>query len=153
ADRPGVRGPGQPVRRPLRRVRPAAGGAALPAGLRPPDPRVDRPRRVRGGGQPHRAPPVRRDLPGGAPGPGGADDESGCACRARGAMAGVTAKAARSGLWARYLGVSLVHSNAERIAAQPALVRALTDGVERSAEPEMPDAEGEWFEVRERGEV
>lgn len=60
---------------------------------------------------------------------------------------------ARSGVWTRYLGVSLVHSDAARVAAQPALLRALTDGVERSDEPRMPDADGEWFEVREGGET
>lgn len=54
--------------------------------------------------------------------------------------------------WTRHLGVSLVPTEAERVAAQPALLRALTDGVDRSAEPSMPaDAPGEWFEVREGG--
>ncbi len=67
-------------------------------------------------------------------------------------MAGVIADASpRSGVWTRYVGVTLVHSDAGRVASQPALVRALTDGVERSAEPAMPEAEGEWFEVREGG--
>ena len=68
-------------------------------------------------------------------------------------MAGVSAavSAGASGVWTRYLGVSLVRSDAARVAAQPALVRALTDGVERSADPAMPGADGEWFEVREGG--
>ena len=57
----------------------------------------------------------------------------------------------RSGVWTRYLGVTLVHSDAARVAAQPALVRALTDGVERSAEPAMPEADGDWYEMREGG--
>ena len=63
------------------------------------------------------------------------------------------ASGARSGAWTRYLGVSLVRSDAARIAAQPALVRALTDGYDRSAAPEMPDADGDWFEVREGGDT
>jgi GNAT superfamily N-acetyltransferase len=59
------------------------------------------------------------------------------------------------GAWARGLGITLVHSDAERVAAQPSLVRALTDGVDRSAEPAMPGAgeQDEWFEVREAGEA
>ncbi len=60
---------------------------------------------------------------------------------------------ARGGVWTRYLGVSLVRSEGAWIAAQPALVRALTDGHDRSAAPEMPEAAGDWFEVRESGEL
>ncbi|MCK9495578.1 MAG: GNAT family N-acetyltransferase [Dehalococcoidia bacterium] len=59
-------------------------------------------------------------------------------------------------VWTKYLGVSLVTSDAARVAAQPALVRALTDGHDRAAAPAMPeDAEslGEWFEMREGGET
>lgn len=58
-----------------------------------------------------------------------------------------------SGVWTRHLGISLVRTDAARVAAQPALVRALTDGVERSAEPSMPEADGDWYEVREGGET
>src|SRR5690606_35667956 len=32
-------------------------------------------------------------------------------------------------------------------------LRALTDGFDRAAPPAMPDAEGEWFEIREGGET
>lgn len=70
------------------------------------------------------------------------------------------AEAARSGVWTRYLGVwtrylgvSLVHVPASRIAEQPALVRALTDGWDRSAASEMPEVEGDWLEVREGRET
>jgi len=68
-------------------------------------------------------------------------------------MAGVSAapSAGAGGVWTRYLGVSLVRSDAARVGAQPPLVRALTDGVERSAEPTMPEADGDWYEVREGG--
>ena len=68
-------------------------------------------------------------------------------------MTSEAAGAPRSGVWTRYLGVSMVRSDATRVASQPALVRALTDGVERSDEPRMPEADGEWFEVREGGET
>lgn len=61
------------------------------------------------------------------------------------------ASSPRSGVWTRYLGVTLVHSDASRVGAQPPLVRALTDGVERSAEPAMPEADGDWYEMREGG--
>lgn len=55
--------------------------------------------------------------------------------------------------WTRHLGVSLVNVDASRVAGQPALVRALTDGHDRAAEPAMPDADGDWYEVRERRAV
>lgn len=65
----------------------------------------------------------------------------------------MTVEGARGGVWTRYLGVSLVRSDAERIAARPALVRALTDGEDRAAAAVMPEADGEWFEIREGGET
>ncbi|MDA0300899.1 MAG: GNAT family N-acetyltransferase [Chloroflexi bacterium] len=60
--------------------------------------------------------------------------------------------AASRGVWTRHLGVSLVAVDRERIAAQPAVARALTDGVERSWEAVMPpETPGQWYEARERG--
>lgn len=59
-------------------------------------------------------------------------------------------------VWTRYLGVSLVHSDAARVASQPELVRALTDGHDRAAQPAMPEGAetlGDWFEVREGRET
>src|SRR5690606_8589727 len=85
----------------------------------------------------------------------GAHDEGGRPRRARGTLALGGAPAGVS-VWTKYLGVSLVTSDAARVAAQPALVRALTDGHDRAAAPAMPeDAEslGEWFEMREGGET
>jgi len=65
-----------------------------------------------------------------------------------------------SGPWTRFLGVTLVASTREQVAALPSLVRALTDGVDRSGPAVMPpeddagpsDAlDDAWYEVRERG--
>ena len=67
-----------------------------------------------------------------------------------------------SGVWTRSLGVTLVASTREQIAAHPSLVRALTDGVDRSGPAVMPpeddqdardaqDAQDAWYEVREGG--
>lgn len=67
----------------------------------------------------------------------------------------MTAAVPRSGVWTRHLGVTLARSDRARVASQPALVRALTDGVDRSGEPAMPDvpAAAEWYEVREGGQT
>lgn len=61
-----------------------------------------------------------------------------------------------SGVWTRSLGVTLVAVTREQIAAHPSLVRALTDGVDRSGPAVMPseddqDVQDAWYEVRERG--
>ena len=56
--------------------------------------------------------------------------------------------------WTRHLGIVLVPVDAASVVAQPVLLRALTDGFDRAAEPVMPGpASGDWFEVREGGQT
>lgn len=54
-------------------------------------------------------------------------------------------------LWTKALGVALVETTAEAVASDPALLRALTDGIERSADAAMPELGPgvEWYLVRE----
>jgi len=55
--------------------------------------------------------------------------------------------------WTKALGVTLVETTAEVVAADPALLRALTDGIKRSDEAAMPEVvpNVEWYLVREGG--
>lgn len=70
-------------------------------------------------------------------------------------MAGVSAPGSiPSGkVWTRYLGVSLVRTTQEEVAADASLVRGLTDGWDRAAELALPEApaSAEWYRIRERG--
>ncbi|MEX1022143.1 MAG: GNAT family N-acetyltransferase [Dehalococcoidia bacterium] len=67
-------------------------------------------------------------------------------------MSAGTARSAR-GTWTRALGVTLVRTTPAAVASDPALLRALTDGTERSATPALPPTPdgAEWFEVRAGG--
>ncbi len=73
-------------------------------------------------------------------------------------MAGVTpsgraSAGSRTAPWARYLGVTLLRTTPQEVAASPSLLRALTDGWDRAAEPSLPEtpAAAEWYRIREGG--
>ena len=75
---------------------------------------------------------------------------------ARAARASTDATKPASGVWTRALGVTLVHTSAAAVAGDASLLRALTDGIERAWEVQMPEGvpdAAEWFEVREAGEA
>ena len=65
-----------------------------------------------------------------------------------------TGEATGRGVWTRYLGVTLVACDRERIASHAGLVRALTDGHDRGAAAAMPpETTGEWYEARSGGDI
>jgi GNAT superfamily N-acetyltransferase len=55
------------------------------------------------------------------------------------------------GVWTRALGLSLVRTTREAVAAAPALLRAAADVTDRRSAPLLPDFPGaaDWYEVRE----
>ncbi|MDA0271618.1 MAG: GNAT family N-acetyltransferase [Chloroflexi bacterium] len=63
-------------------------------------------------------------------------------------MAGVT-----RGAWARGLGLTIVPAEAEALLADPGLVRALLDGIDRGSSGPLPECShpADWYTVREAG--
>ena len=61
--------------------------------------------------------------------------------------------AASKGVWARGLGISLVASDAASVLDDPALYRALADGIEHAHEGPLHEfpPQSEWFVIRELG--
>lgn len=62
---------------------------------------------------------------------------------------------ARPGPWARGLGLTLIPIEAEAVLAEPGLVRALQDGIDRQSDVALPPtpAGATWYGVREVGET
>lgn len=68
-------------------------------------------------------------------------------------MAGVSEPPPRGGSWARGLGISLHTTDASTVLANPALARALADGIAHGHEGPLHEfpREAQWYLVRERG--
>jgi GNAT superfamily N-acetyltransferase len=64
------------------------------------------------------------------------------------AVAGVT-----RGAWARGLGLTIVPTEADVLLADPGLVRALLDGIDRGSNGPLPECSdtADWYAVREAG--
>jgi GNAT superfamily N-acetyltransferase len=62
---------------------------------------------------------------------------------------------ARSGPWARGLGLTLLPVEADAVLGEPGLVRALQDGIDRQSDVALPPAPAgaTWYAVREGGET